>query len=105
VSFCRKQGIAPHVAERSDHRVKGLDGRATRTKHYQTSQVIRKRVEECIGWIKEIGGLRRVKVRGTERGERPEKAAAGDVCPDAGKSGKRARTPSAPNRFCGGGAL
>jgi transposase len=67
VSYCRKQGIAPHVAERTDRKVKGLDGRTTRTKNYQTSQVIRKRVEECIGWIKEIGGLRRVKVRGTER--------------------------------------
>jgi transposase len=67
VSFCRKQGIAPHVATRADRKVAGLDGRTTRTKNYQTSQVIRKRVEECIGWIKEIGGLRRVKVRGTER--------------------------------------
>lgn len=67
VNYCRKQGIAPHVAERADRKVKGLDGRTTRTKNYQTSQVIRKRVEECIGWIKEIGGLRRVKVRGTER--------------------------------------
>jgi IS5 family transposase len=67
VSFCRQCGIAPHVAERSDRKVKGLDRRTTRTKSYQTSQGIRKRVEECIGWIKEIGGLRRVKVRGTER--------------------------------------
>jgi transposase len=67
VSYCRKRGIAPHVAARSNRQVKGLDGRTTRTKNYQTSQVIRKRVEECIGWIKEIGGLRRVKVRGTER--------------------------------------
>jgi len=67
VNYCRQQGIAPHVAERTDRTVKGMDGRTTRTKNYQTSQVIRKRVEECIGWIKEIGGLRRVKVRGTER--------------------------------------
>jgi hypothetical protein len=67
VGFCRKQGISPHVAVRSDRKVAGLDRRTTRTKNYQTSQVIRKRVEECIGWIKEIGDLRRVKVRGTER--------------------------------------
>jgi transposase len=67
VSFCRQQGIAPHVAERSDRQVRGLDGRTTRTTHYQISQRIRKRVEECFGWMKEIGGLRRVKVRGTER--------------------------------------
>jgi len=67
VSFCRKQGIAPHIATRADRKVQGLDGRTTRTKNYQTSQAIRKRVEECIGWIKDIGGLRRVKVRGTQR--------------------------------------
>lgn len=67
VSFCRKQGIAPHVTTRADRQVAGLDGRTTRTKNYQTSQAIRKRVEECIGWIKDIGGLRRVKVRGQQR--------------------------------------
>ena len=67
VTFCRKQGVAPHIATRADRQVKGLDGRTTRTKNYQTSQAVRKRVEECIGWIKEIGGLRRVKVRGTQR--------------------------------------
>jgi len=67
VSFCREQGIAPHVAQRSDRKVEGLDGRTTRQASYQTSQKIRKRVEECIGWMKEIGGLRRVKVRGTQR--------------------------------------
>jgi len=67
VTYCRKAKIAPHIATRADRKVKGLDGRTTRTKNYQTSQHIRKRVEECIGWIKEIGGLRRVKVRGTER--------------------------------------
>jgi transposase len=67
VNYCRAQQIAPHVATRADRTVKGLDGRTTRTKNYQTSQQIRKRVEECIGWIKEIGGLRRVKVRGQQR--------------------------------------
>jgi IS5 family transposase len=67
VTFCRKQHIAPHVATRADRKVQGLDGRTTHTKAYQTSQQIRKRVEECIGWIKDIGGLRRVKVRGQQR--------------------------------------
>jgi transposase len=67
VGYCRQQGIAPHIATRSDRQIKGLDGRTTGKKNYQTSQRIRKRVEECIGWIKEIGGLRRVKVRGQER--------------------------------------
>lgn len=67
VSFCREHEIQPHVAVRADRQVKGLDGRTTGRAGYQTSQKIRKRVEECIGWMKEIGGLRRVKVRGLQR--------------------------------------
>jgi transposase len=67
VNYCRARAIRPHVAQRSDRKVAGLDKRTTRQAGYQTSQHIRKRVEECIGWIKEIGGLRRVKVRGQER--------------------------------------
>ena len=67
VNFCRENQIKPHVAERSDRKIKGLDGRTTGSLGYQTSQRIRKRVEESIGWIKEIGGLRRVKVRGQKR--------------------------------------
>ena len=67
VSFCRAHAIAPHVAARADRQVSGLDGRTTGPVNYQVSQRIRKRVEECIGWRKEIGGLRRVKVRGTQR--------------------------------------
>ena len=34
---------------------------------YQTSQRIRKRVEEIIGWMKTIGGLRRGRYLGLER--------------------------------------
>lgn len=67
VSFCREHKIQPHVATRADRQVAGLDGRTTGSVSYQTSQKIRKRVEECIGWMKEIGGLRRVKVRGLNR--------------------------------------
>jgi len=67
VGFCRQEGIAPHVAEIASRKVAGLDGRTTRHLGYQTSQRIRKRVEEIFGWAKEIGGLRKTKHRGTER--------------------------------------
>lgn len=67
VSFCREQGIAPHVAQIKDREVKGLDGRTTRTLGYQTSQKVRKRIEEIFGWCKEIGGLRRTRKRGVDR--------------------------------------
>ncbi len=67
VNFCREQDIRPHVAQVKDRQVKGLDGRTTTTRGYQTSQQIRKRIEEIFGWCKEIGGLRRLKHRGLER--------------------------------------
>jgi transposase len=67
VGFCREHGIKPHIAQVKDRKVAGLDGRTTRTLGYQTSQKLRKRVEEIFGWAKEIGGLRRTRKRGTER--------------------------------------
>jgi len=67
VGFCRAHDIRPHVAQVKDRKVGGLDGRTTSTLGYQTSQQIRKRIEEIFGWCKEIGGLRRLKHRGLER--------------------------------------
>ena len=67
VGFCREHDIRPHVAEVKNRKVEGLDGRTTGSTGYQTSQRIRKRIEEIFGWCKEIGGLRRLKHRGLER--------------------------------------
>jgi transposase len=67
VSGCRERGVAPHVACKDNVRVPGLDGRTTQTSGYQTSQRIRKRVEEIFGWLKTVGGLRRSRYRGQER--------------------------------------
>jgi transposase len=67
VSGCRAREVSPHVACKDGVKVAGLDGRTTGKAGYQTSQRIRKRVEEIIGWIKTVGGLRRTRYRGTER--------------------------------------
>lgn len=67
VSGCRQRDITPHVACKTGINVSGLDGRTTGKKSYTISQRIRKRVEEIIGWIKVIGGLRRSRYRGIER--------------------------------------
>ena len=67
VRGCREREISPHVACKEGLRVAGLDGRTTAKSGYQTSQRIRKRVEEIIGWIKTVGGLRRSRYRGEER--------------------------------------
>jgi hypothetical protein len=55
------------VACKERVRIEGLDGRTTTRPGYQTSQRIRKRVEEIFGWIKTVGGMRRSRYRGMER--------------------------------------
>ena len=67
VQGCRQREIIPHVACKDGIKVAGLDGRTTRQETYTVSQRIRKRVEEIIGWIKTVGGLRRSRYRGLER--------------------------------------
>lgn len=68
VQRCRQQHITPHVAC-NDQRRGGstLDARTTRHVGYEISQRIRKRIEETFGWIKSIGQMRQVKLRGLER--------------------------------------
>ena len=58
--------MAPHVAEVKGRKVPGLDGR-TKKRGYQTSQRLRKRIEEIFGWMKTTGGLRKTRYRGVER--------------------------------------
>jgi transposase len=67
VSGCRDLQVSPHAACKEGVRVSGLDGRTTHQTGYQTSQRIRKRVEEIFGWIKTVGGLRRSRYLGRER--------------------------------------
>ncbi len=64
VTRCRSMKITPHVARRQTSKV---DGRTTRHAGYQVSQRIRKRVEEIFGWVKTVGGGRKLRYKGTER--------------------------------------
>jgi transposase len=67
VQQCREMGVRPHVAQIDKRRVKGLDGRTTRSPGYKTSQRIRKQIEERFGWMKVVGGLRRTMHRGLDK--------------------------------------
>jgi len=49
----------PHVTQNDTNRSSAIDGRTTCHPGYATSQMIRKRIEECFGWAKTIGGLRK----------------------------------------------
>ena len=62
-------GIRSHVAQNLHARKKtsSIDGRTTRHFSYEISQRKRMRIEEVFGWAKTIGGLRRPRLRGTEK--------------------------------------
>ncbi len=67
VARCRALGTTPHVAQftKSERRGSAIDGRVTRHASYHLSQRVRKRVEEIFGWIKTVGGGRKLRYRGT----------------------------------------
>ena len=65
VAGVRALGVTPHVATKASRGA--LDGRTTRHASYAVSQRRRKLVEEGFGWMKTIGGLRKLRHRGTAR--------------------------------------
>src|SRR5215469_2833786 len=62
----RNVGATPHVAQNNTGRRSAIDGRTTRHAGYQVSQRKRKRVEEIFGWMKTVGGMRKLRHRGLE---------------------------------------
>ncbi|MBI4459067.1 MAG: IS5 family transposase [Acidobacteria bacterium] len=64
VADLRARQVTPHVAQR---KWSAIDGRTTQREGYGVSQKKRKRVEECFGWMKTIGLLRKLRHRGLER--------------------------------------
>jgi len=62
VAGVRALGATPHVARKK--RFGALDGRTTRHESYAVSQRRRKLIEEGFGWMKDIGGLRKLRHRG-----------------------------------------
>ncbi len=68
VAELRALGVTPHVA-RNDRRWgrSAIDGRTTRHRGYALSQRRRKRVEEVFGWLKTVGGGRKLRYVGQAR--------------------------------------
>ena len=62
VADVRVQDVTPHVAQRV--RGSAIDGRTTRHAGYHVSQRKRKLVEQVFGWMKTVGGLRKLRHRG-----------------------------------------
>jgi transposase len=63
----RRMNITPHVAQNNTNRCSAIDERTTRHAGYEVSQRKRKRVEQSFGWMKMVGMLKKVKLRGIEK--------------------------------------
>jgi transposase len=67
VAEARGMNATPHVAQNIHaHRSSAIDERTTRHPGYAISQVKRKRVEEIFGWMKTVGGMRKLRHRGLQ---------------------------------------
>ena len=67
VARLREMEVTPHVAQNDTNRRSAIDGRTTHHAGYAISQQKRKRIEEIFGWLKTVGGLRKLRHRGHER--------------------------------------
>ena len=66
VDESRNMNATPHVAQNNKGRKSAIDGRTTRHSGYAISQQKRKRVEEIFGWMKTVGGMRKLRHRGLQ---------------------------------------
>ncbi len=67
VKELRGMNITPHVAQNNTNRRSAIDQRTARHAGYEMSQRKRKRVEQSFGWMKMVGMLRKVKLRGIDK--------------------------------------
>ncbi|HVO80680.1 MAG TPA: IS5 family transposase [Terriglobales bacterium] len=64
VSTIRELGATPHISQNTRNRRSAIDGRTTRHSGYAISLSKRWLVEKPFGWLKQVGPLKKVKLRG-----------------------------------------
>ena len=64
VQRCRNMLVSPQVAQKQGS---AIDRRTTRHDGYRLSQRARKRIEEVFGWVKTVGGGRKLRYCGLAR--------------------------------------
>ncbi len=67
VADVRGLNVTPHVAQNTSGRRSAIDDRTTGHPGYGVSQRKRKRVEEIFGWMKTVGGARKLRYIGKKR--------------------------------------
>jgi transposase len=66
VAELRRRKVTPHVSQNQSGRRSAIDGRTTSHGGYKVSQRLRKRVEEIFGWVKTVGGGRKLRYVGLQ---------------------------------------
>ena len=69
VEELRQREVTPHVTQNTAKRRSAIDLRTTRHPGYALSQRVRKRIEECFGWIKTVGAGRKLRYIGIARNQ------------------------------------
>ena len=69
VEELRQREVTPHIARNTSGRKSAIDGRTTRHAGYGRSLRVRKRIEECFGWIKTVGGGRKLRYVGRAKNQ------------------------------------
>jgi len=69
IAGCRERHVTPQVAQHTTRRRSCIDRRTTRHPGYALAQRIRKRVEEIFGWVKTVGGGRKLRYIGVARNQ------------------------------------
>ena len=69
VESLRQREVTPHIAQNTSNRRSAIDGRTIRHPGYAVSQRVRKRVEECFGWTKTVGGGRKLRYIGVSKNQ------------------------------------
>jgi len=69
VEELRQRDVTPHVTQNTSNRRSAIDGRTTRHPGYVLSQRVRKRIEECFGWIKTTGTGRKLRYIGKAKNQ------------------------------------
>ena len=65
VEELKLRGIRPHIARNtSNGRTSVIDGRSANGNGYKMSLQVRKRIEQGFGWVKTVGDLRKLPLRG-----------------------------------------
>jgi transposase len=64
VANLREMTVTPQIAQQTVNRRSAIDARTTRHAGYEVSQRKRKLVEQSFGWMKTVGGLRKLRHRG-----------------------------------------